>query len=342
MRGPNKPHAGGNPPAVTPAGVLNNARQRVASSPARQQQPHPVVSVHISSGQGTSPPPGGGGSPPHRRHLTTSADSRRPSPNVPVPVYRTIHVAHSHPDLHGQAVTPPGMVRVQQDATRPRSHTTPYPLIIGSVPTHPSPLYNAIRSGGGNGNGDFSSSETSEPPSATSSTFGPIDIQNPYTVTSGMEVYADGSVGLHSGMEVMGLHGRTPDAMSVTPAHYMGGTSAGDAFSTYSDSPDSYKPRDFDDMGGGSGAETAHWTGNFNLNVNTALPAHLAAGGPTFSALSSTPSQPASASSNPSTSSPDPYGYSHVNATNVNRHSAGSFQDIAGWNAPPQQQQQQG
>lgn len=104
--------------------MTEGVRQRIASSPARTSVANLAIPVHISGGQGLTPPDTTSScngnttnlraSPPpgvahHRKQLQLST-RLSPSPKVsgtpPMPVYRTLHVAQSHPDLHGQCPYP--------------------------------------------------------------------------------------------------------------------------------------------------------------------------------------------------------------------------------------------
>lgn len=211
MRGPNK---GGNIP-----GAGGSTHQRTSSSPAATASVGlGQVSVHISGGQGLSPPEMATPFPqlPHSSRRTVSGNNAngnrpaQPSPltlSIPLPPHRTIHVAHSFPDLHGEARADSAITdsplsaaesayalannfqqQQQQQHSRPRSHTTPHPLPTTALPLHiqhaliqqqqqqQHPAHHLFQ---GFRQHDLSPSEPSEPHSATSSNFS-FDMYNMY------------------------------------------------------------------------------------------------------------------------------------------------------------------
>ncbi|KAG8934072.1 hypothetical protein FRC01_005233 [Tulasnella sp. 417] len=337
LRGPNRTGnghttGGGNGP------MTEGVRQRIASSPARTSVANLAIPVHISGGQGLAPPgttSGGisnpanmrGTSPPpgvahHRKQLSTRlSPSPKASGTPPVPVYRTLHVAQSHPDLAYYS--------------RPRSQTTPYPLAV-NIPTHPSPLYQTMKSGTRT---DLSASDMSEPPSATSSNFGSdlvtaasfgrvVDVKGePFPLSTSMR--GDG-MPLGQPIGVLGLsHGESDDTLHLAAPHLV--TIKHEApdnvfINAANASPESYPSMDIgDDSQGGPNASV--WQDRFAINANAS--GLLGRGG-----LSAVSTGSASASSNPSTSSPGPTGYrSHASA-----HSGGSIQETMGWNYRPTDQ----
>ncbi|KAG8899453.1 hypothetical protein FRC00_001407 [Tulasnella sp. 408] len=335
LRGPNRTgnghHMGGGNSPMT-----EGVRQRIASSPARTSVANLAIPVHISGGQGLTPPDTTSScngnttnlraSPPagvaHRRNQQLST-RLSPSPKVsgtpPMPVYRTLHVAQSHPDLHAYY-------------SRPRSHTTPYPLAV-NIPTHPSPLYQTMRS---SARTDPSASDMSEPPSATSSNFGSdlatfgrlAEVKGePFPMSTSMS--GDGVAAGHS-IGVLGLsHGESDDTLHLTAPHLV--TIKHEVpdnvfINAANASPEAYSSMDInDDSQGGPNASV--WQDRFAINTNAG--GLLRGGG-----LSAVSTGSASASSNPSTSSPGPAGYrSHASA-----HSGGSIQETMAWNYRPTDQ----
>ncbi|KAG9018150.1 hypothetical protein FRB90_012113 [Tulasnella sp. 427] len=346
IRGSNRPGNGGGIGGNSPT---EGVRQRIASSPARTSVANLVVPVHISGGQGFTPPSTAAGngngsgtgtananalraSPPpgiahHRKQLSTRlSPSPKVSGNQPLPVYRTLHVAQSHPELHSSYYS------------RPRSHTTPYPLAV-NIPTHPSPLYQTMRS---SARTDLSASDLSEPPSATSSNFGSdlvtfghiVDVK-PEPFALAMRMGGAGDLGQSIG--VLGLSHGTSESDDplhhrlITPHHhvvvkrevldgvYIGGAGNGspESYHTSVDVGNAVPGEEGDSLA----APASVWQDRFGISISTS--GLLATGG-----LSAVSTGSASVSSGPSTSSPGPAGYrSHASA-----HSGGSIQETMSWN----------
>ncbi|KIO28735.1 hypothetical protein M407DRAFT_179038 [Tulasnella calospora MUT 4182] len=175
----------------------------------------------------------------------------------------------------------------------------------------------------------------SEPPSATSSNFGSdlatfgrvVDVKGePFPVSTSMR--GDGGVAFGGqSIGVLGLsHGESDDTLHLTAPHLV--TIKHEVpdnvfINAANASPEAYTAMDIgDDSQGDPNASV--WQDRYAIHANAG--GILGGGG-----LSTVSTGSASASSNPSTSSPGPAGYrSHASA-----HSGGSIQETMAWNYRP-------